>query len=69
MSLQKWRCDSNRYKRREVFEMTKEEIITRIEQLNKRLFLMNMIDRWTSEDRERVTRMENELCDLELKLA
>ncbi len=49
--------------------MTKEEIITRIEQLNKRLFLMNMIDRWTSEDRERVTKMENELCDLELLLA
>ena len=49
--------------------MTKEEIITRIEQLNKRLFLMNMIDRWTSEDREQVTKMENELCDLELKLA
>ena len=56
-------------KRKEVFKMTKEEIITRIEQLNKRLFLMNMIDRWTNEDREQITKMENELCDLEMQLA
>lgn len=49
--------------------MTKEEIITRIKQLNKRLFLMNMIDRWTNEDREQITKMENELCDLEMRLA
>ena len=49
--------------------MTKEEIITRIEQLNKRLFLMNMIDRWTNEDREQIIKMENELCDLEMRLA
>lgn len=49
--------------------MTKEEIITRIEQLNKRLFLMNMIDRWTHEDRQKVTEMENELYNLEMQLA
>jgi len=49
--------------------MTKEEIITKIEQLNKRLFLMNMIDRWTNEDREQIAKMENELCDLEMRLA
>lgn len=49
--------------------MTKEEIITRIEQLNKRLFLMNMIDRWTHEDRKKVTEMTNELYDLEMQLA
>lgn len=49
--------------------MTKEEIITRIEQLNKRLFLMNMIDRWTQEDRKKITEMENELYDLEMQLA
>lgn len=55
--------------KKEVFKMTKEEIITRIEQLNKRLFLMNMIDRWTQEDRKKVTEMENELYDLEMQLA
>lgn len=49
--------------------MTKEEIITRIEQLNKRLFLMNMIDRWTNEDRERVYKMEDELHELEMQIA
>lgn len=49
--------------------MTVEQIKERIEQIKNRLFMMNMIDRWTSEDERRVDAMENELHELELKLA
>lgn len=49
--------------------MTVQEIKERIEQLKNRLFMMNMIDRWTNEDRERVYKMENELHELEMKIA
>lgn len=49
--------------------MTVKEIKERIEQLKNRLFMMNMIDRWTNEDRERVNRIENELHELEIQIA
>lgn len=49
--------------------MTVQEIKEKIEQLKNRLFMMNMIDRWTNEDRERVYKMENELHELEMKIA
>ena len=49
--------------------MTVQEIKERIEQLKNRLFMMNMIDRWTNEDRERVYKMENELHELEVQIA
>lgn len=49
--------------------MTVQEIKERIEQLKNRLFMMNMIDRWTNEDRERVYKMEDELHELEMKIA
>lgn len=55
--------------RKEVLKMTVQEIKERIEQLKNRLFMMNMIDRWTIEDERRVNVMENELHELELKLA
>ena len=55
--------------RKKVNKMTVQEIKERIEQLKNRLFMMNMIDRWTSEDERRVDAMENELHELELKLA
>lgn len=55
--------------RKEVLKMTVQEIKERIEQLKNRLFMMNMIDRWTIEDERRVNAMENELHELELKLA
>jgi len=55
--------------RKEVLKMTIQEIKERIEQLKNRLFMMNMIDRWTIEDERRVNAMENELHELELKLA
>lgn len=55
--------------RKEVLKMTVQEIKERIEQLKNRLFMMNMIDRWTNEDRERVYKMEDELHELEMKIA
>ena len=55
--------------RKEVLKMTVQEIKERIEQLKNRLFMMNMIDRWTSEDRERVYKMEDELHELEMQIA
>ena len=49
--------------------MTVQEIKERIEQLKNRLFMMNMIDRWTNEDRQTVNKMEDELHELEMKMA
>lgn len=49
--------------------MTIQEIKERIEQLKNRLFMMNMIDRWTNEDRQIVNKMEDELHELEMKIA
>lgn len=55
--------------RKEVFKMTVQEIKEKIEQLKNRLFMMNMKDRWTSEDEIKVTEMENEIHTLELQIA
>ena len=55
--------------RKEVLKMTVQEIKERIEQLKNRLFMMNMIDRWTNEDREKVYKMEDELHELEMQIA
>lgn len=49
--------------------MTMQEIKERIEQLKNRLFMMNMIDRWTSEDEQIVNRLQNELRELETQIA
>lgn len=49
--------------------MTVQEIKERIEQLKNRLFMMNMIDRWTNEDRQIINEMEDELHELEIKIA
>jgi formate-dependent nitrite reductase cytochrome c552 subunit len=55
--------------RKEVLKMTVQEIKEKIEQLKNRLFMMNMKDRWTSEDEIKVTEMENEIHTLELQIA
>lgn len=55
--------------RKEVLKMTVQEIKEKIEQLKNRLFMMNMIDRWTNEDRQTVNRIENELHELEMQIA
>lgn len=49
--------------------MTVQEIKEKIEQLKNRLFMMNMKDRWTSEDEIKITEMENEIHTLELQIA
>lgn len=49
--------------------MTVEEIKKRIEQLKGYIFVMNMKDRWTSEDEEYIREMENEINNLELQIA
>lgn len=49
--------------------MTTQEIKEKIEKLENRLFIMNMIDRWTNEDRNTVNKIENEIYQLKLKIA
>ncbi len=49
--------------------MTVQEIKQKIEELQNRLFLMNMIDRWTQEDRNRVNTIEEEIKELEIQIA
>ena len=49
--------------------MTHEEMKKKIEELKNRLFLFNMIDRWTIEDEQKVNKIENEIHTLEMALA
>ena len=49
--------------------MTTKEIKERIEQIKEKLFMLNMIDRQTSEDRERISNLKNELNEMEMALA
>lgn len=44
--------------------MTKTERKERIERLENRLFLLNMVDRWTNEDRRIMNEIEKELREL-----
>lgn len=65
-----YNCQKERTnKRKEVNKMTVQEIKERIEQLQNRLFMLNMIDRWTSEDRNTANEIENEIYQLKLKIA
>ena len=45
--------------------MTRVEREKRIENLKNRLFLLNMVDRWTNEDRDNIRKIEEELRKLE----
>ena len=56
-------------KERKEKKMTKEEIMKTIEQLQNRLFMINMIDRWTNEDRRRMEETEDEIRELKMQLA
>ena len=51
-------------KKGKVETMTRVEREKRIERLENRLFLLNMVDRWTNEDRENVRKIETELREL-----
>ena len=48
--------------------MTKEEIEQRIEQLEERLFLIDMIDHWESEDAKLYADISNEIKGLKKDL-
>lgn len=48
---------------------TREEIKRRIEELENREFLYNMIDRWTEEDRRAVRAITEEIRNLKKVLA
>lgn len=44
--------------------MTRIEREERIERLENRLFLLKMVDRWTTEDKENIRKIEIELREL-----
>ena len=52
-------------KKGKVETMTRVEREKRIESLKNRLFLLNMVDRWTNEDRDNIRKIEEELKELE----
>ena len=49
--------------------MAREEIKRRIEELENREFLYNMVDRWTEEDRKAVRAIGEEIRNLKKALA
>lgn len=55
----------NRKQKGKVETMTRVEREKRIENLKNRLFLLNMVDRWTNEDRDNIRKIEEELRELE----
>ena len=48
--------------------MTKDEIKEKIDDLEYRLFLVDMIDHWTDEDRELYTILSKKIKELKEKL-
>ena len=50
--------------RKEDKEMTREEIKKEIERLEEREFMINMVDRWTYEDRKALNVIEKRLKEL-----
>lgn len=48
--------------------MTKTEVIARIEKLESRRFMLNMIDRWTLDDYKLDTDLANEIYKLKKEI-
>ena len=48
--------------------MSRKEIKERIEKLENRQFMLNMVDRWTNEDRRLAWEIENEIRNLKAQL-
>lgn len=44
------------------------ELRERLERLENRLFMMNMIDRWTYEDMNRINELEREIDEIKREL-
>ena len=49
--------------------MKREELLKKLEELENRLFLINMIDMWTNEDRRNLERVEREILEVKAALA
>jgi len=49
--------------------MKREDIIKRIKELEAREFIINMIDRWTEEDKRMMAEIANELRTLRAQVA
>lgn len=49
--------------------MKREDLLKKLEELENRLFLINMIDRWTNEDRKNLREVEREIAEVKAALA
>lgn len=49
--------------------MKREELLKKLNELENRLFLINMIDMWTDEDRRNLERVEKEILEVKAALA
>ena len=49
--------------------MKREDLLKKLEVLENRLFLINMIDRWTNEDRKILGEVEKEIAEVKAALA
>lgn len=49
--------------------MKREELLKKLNELENRLFLINMIDMWTNEDRRNLERVEKEILEVKAALA
>lgn len=49
--------------------MKREELLKKLNELENRLFLINMIDMWTNEDRRNLERVEKEILEIKAALA
>lgn len=48
--------------------MKREDLLKKLEELENRLFLINMIDRWTNEDRKNLREVEKEIAEVKAAL-
>lgn len=49
--------------------MTREDIIKKIEELEERKFFIDMVDRWTEDDRRAIRAINEELRSLKVLVA
>lgn len=49
--------------------MKREELLKKLAELENRLFLINMIDMWTNEDRRNLEKVEKEILEVKAALA
>ena len=49
--------------------MTRQELMKKLENLKEREFLINMVDRWTNEDRKMLDEVKKEILEVKKLLA